>query len=65
MRISVLSLLLLVIASLSAFAQSPDNSQNKGLIHGSVIDSRTGQPVENAEISLRLFSAGSRGEPNN
>ena len=46
-----------------SYSQTPDQSQNKGSIQGTVIDSKTGQPLRGAEVSLRIFATGNRGEP--
>jgi hypothetical protein len=63
MRTALLALLLIVLAQPHAHPQTPDDSQNKSSIHGTVVDSRTGQPLKGAEVSLRTFSPGDRGEP--
>src|SRR5271165_1010841 len=44
--------------------QTSDSATSKGSIHGTVIDSKTGQPLKGAEILLRIMSAGNRSEPN-
>lgn len=64
MRTFFLALLLIVLASPGARSQATDDSQNKGSIQGTVIDSKTGQPLRGAEVSLRAFSQGNRGEAN-
>lgn len=63
MRIAVIALIVVIASLPCATAQAGDSSQNKGSIHGTVIDSKTGQPIKNAEVSLRTFPAGNRGEP--
>ncbi len=45
-------------------SQAADNAQTAGAIHGTVVDSKTGQPLKGAEVSLRTFSQASRGESN-
>lgn len=63
MRTALLTLLLIIAVPRLSSAQTAEISQNKASIHGTVIDSKTGQPIKNAEVSLRTFSAGNRGEP--
>ena len=57
-------LILIVFASPSAESQAANDAQNKGAIQGSVVDAKTGQPLRGAEVSLRAFVAGSRGDRN-
>ncbi len=61
MRTAFLTLLLIVLASPHAKCQTADDTQNKGSIQGSVVDSKTGQPLRGADVTLRGFSQGSRG----
>lgn len=46
------------------YSQTPDQTQNKGSIQGTVIDSKTGQPLRGAEVSLRVLGQGNRGDSN-
>jgi 5-hydroxyisourate hydrolase-like protein (transthyretin family) len=64
MRAAFLTLLLIVIALPRANSQTADDSQNKCSLQGSVVDSKTGQPLKGAEVMLRPMSMGNRGEPN-
>ncbi len=64
MRTVFLALLLIVSALPRADSQTSDDSQNKGSIQGTVIDAKTGQPLKGAEVSLRAFSPGNRGDAN-
>ncbi len=61
MKVAFLTLLFLVSASPCAISQSSDNSQNKCSLHGTVVDSKTGQPVRGAEVTLRGGGFGSSG----
>jgi protocatechuate 3,4-dioxygenase beta subunit len=58
------TLLLAAFATSNARAQTTDDSQNKCSLQGSVVDSKTGQPLKGAEVMLRPMSMGNRGEPN-
>jgi protocatechuate 3,4-dioxygenase beta subunit len=62
MRVSCLVFLFTVIALPRLGAQAASDSANKGSIQGTVVDSKTGQPLKGAEVSLRSFSAGGRGD---
>jgi protocatechuate 3,4-dioxygenase beta subunit len=53
--------LLLGAISLDAPAQNSDDSQNKCSLQGSVVDSKTGQPIKGAELTLRGGGLGSQG----
>jgi protocatechuate 3,4-dioxygenase beta subunit len=64
MRSVCFALLLIVLALPCASSQTADDSQNKGSIQGTVVDAKTGQPLKGAEVSLRAFSPGNRGEAN-
>ena len=64
MRATFLALLFLVSASSAAESQATDDSQNKGSIQGTVVDAKSGQALKGAEVSLRVFASGNRGEPN-
>jgi protocatechuate 3,4-dioxygenase beta subunit len=64
MRVFFLALLVIALASPRAKCQTADDTQNKGSIQGTVVDSKTGQPLRGADVSLRGFSQGSRGEGN-
>jgi large repetitive protein len=64
MRAAIFALLLIGVALPRAVCQNPDDSQNKGSIHGTVVDAKTGQPLKGAEVSLRSFSSGNRSEAN-
>ncbi len=61
MRSVFLALLLIVSASPCAISQTSDNSQNNCSLHGTVVDSKTGQPVKGAEVTLRGGGLGSSG----
>jgi hypothetical protein len=60
---TVLLALLLVAVPPRFMAETAGDSQNKGSIQGTVVDSKTGQPLKGAELSLRTFGAGNHGEP--
>ena len=62
MRPFFLALLLMALGAPSASAQTSDDSQSKGSIQGTVIDSKTGQPLRGADVTLRVLFSGSRGE---
>jgi protocatechuate 3,4-dioxygenase beta subunit len=64
MRTAFFALLLMLLAPPSASSQTSDDSQSKGSVQGTVIDSKTGQPLRGAEVSLRVLGTGNRGEPN-
>jgi protocatechuate 3,4-dioxygenase beta subunit len=64
MRPFFLALFLIALASPRAKSQATDDSQNKCSIQGTVVDAKSGQPLKGAEVSLRAFSAGNRGEAN-
>jgi protocatechuate 3,4-dioxygenase beta subunit len=64
MRISFLFLVLAVSALPRASAQSAAETASKGSIQGTVVDSKTGQPLKGAEVFLRGTPGGNRGEPN-
>ncbi len=61
---ALVALLFIAFAPSNASSQAGDDSQNKGSIQGTVVDSKTGQPLKGAEVSLRAMSTGNRGEPN-
>lgn len=63
MRVFFLALLLIALAAPGSESQISDDSQNKGSIQGTVIDSKTGQPLRGAEVSLRVLFSGNRIEP--
>jgi protocatechuate 3,4-dioxygenase beta subunit len=63
MRSFLLALLLIVLTAPGAPSQATADSQNKGSIHGTVVDAKNGQPLRGAEVSLRVLSQGNRGEP--
>ena len=63
MRSLFLAVLMLLLAS-PASPQATSDAQNKGSIQGTVTDSKTGQPVRGAEVSLRVLSQGNRSEAN-
>jgi protocatechuate 3,4-dioxygenase beta subunit len=44
---------LVLLCAISTSAQNSDDSQNKCSLHGTVVDSKTGQPIKGAEITLR------------
>ena len=64
MRPFFLALLLIALGAPSASSQTSDDSQNKGSIQGTVVDSKTGQPLRGAEVSLRVLAQGNRSEAN-
>jgi protocatechuate 3,4-dioxygenase beta subunit len=64
MRVFFLALLLIALAAPGAESQTSDDSQNKASIKGTVIDSKTGQPLRGADVTLRVLFSGSRGEAN-
>jgi len=61
LRTLFLGLLLVFPASPLAISQASDNSQNQCSLHGTVVDSKTGQPVKGAEVTLRGGGLGSSG----
>jgi protocatechuate 3,4-dioxygenase beta subunit len=61
MRSFCLAFLLLLFAA-PANCQTTNDSQNKGSIQGTVVDSKTGQPIKGAEVALRVLGQGGRGE---
>ncbi len=63
MRAFFLALLLIALAAPRAASQTSDDAQNKGAIKGTVIDSKTGQPLRGADVTLRVLFSGNRGEP--
>jgi uncharacterized protein (DUF2141 family) len=64
MRSFFLALLLTLLVLPYARSQTSNDSQNKGSIQGTVVDSKTGQPLRAAEVSLRVLSQGNRSEAN-
>lgn len=65
MKVFFLALLAVVLAPVFAVpngsAQTSGDSQNSCSLHGTVIDSKTGQPVRDAEVTLRGGGLGSSG----
>ncbi|HEY1660048.1 MAG TPA: carboxypeptidase-like regulatory domain-containing protein [Candidatus Sulfotelmatobacter sp.] len=65
MKVSFLALPVLVLATVPSFinanAQTSGDSQNGCALHGTVIDSKTGQPVRGAEVTLRGWGLSSSG----
>jgi protocatechuate 3,4-dioxygenase beta subunit len=61
MRAAFLAFLVIVLASVCVTAQTSEDSQNKCSLRGTVVDSKTGQPVKGAEVTLRGGAFGSSG----
>jgi protocatechuate 3,4-dioxygenase beta subunit len=65
MKVSILAFLVLVLASALSSAgenaQNSGDSQNNCSLRGTVVDSKTGQPVRGAEVTLRGGGLGSSG----
>jgi protocatechuate 3,4-dioxygenase beta subunit len=62
MRFSFLLFCLILTALPSAHSQTAGDSQTKSSLQGSVVDSKSGQPIKGAEVMLRPFGE-NRGEP--